>query len=75
VTEQPTLPEVGNDHLLKPREVAERLSVPEGWVREHARQGHVPHIKLGRYMRFVWADVAAWVEEQKAGGAPLRRDG
>jgi excisionase family DNA binding protein len=61
------------DRLWKAAEVAELLSVPEAWVREHARQGHLPHVKVGRYVRFDRADVLAWIEEQKAGGAPLRR--
>ena len=58
------------DRLLTAGEVAERLSVPESWVREHTRNGRLPHIELGRYRRYVWSDVLAYLDQQKAGAAP-----
>jgi hypothetical protein len=27
-----------------------------------------PYIKMGRYLRFDWNDVTAWLERQKRGG-------
>jgi len=62
-----------SDRLLDARELAELLSVPESWVRDHARNGHLPVIRLGRYTRFDRADVLAWIDEQKAGGAVWRK--
>ena len=62
-----------SERLLTARELAELLSVPESWIREHARNGQLPVIRLGRYTRFDRADVLAWVEEQKAGGAAWGR--
>jgi excisionase family DNA binding protein len=59
-----------SDRLLTAAEIAELLSVPERWVRESSRSGRIPHIKLGHYVRFDRDDVLAWVEQQKAGGAP-----
>jgi len=38
------------------------------WVRDATREGRLPHVKLGRYRRYVRADMLAWVEEQKVGG-------
>lgn len=58
------------DRLLGAAEVAELLNVPERWVREHARAGHLPRVQLGRYVRFDRSDVLAWLEAQKAGGRP-----
>lgn len=60
------------DRLLTAGEVADLLGVPEGWVRERTRAGQLPHVTLGRYRRYDRADVLAWVEAQKAGGAALR---
>ena len=40
------------DRLLEAKEVAELLSVPETWVREHTRSGAIPHVPLGRYVRY-----------------------
>jgi excisionase family DNA binding protein len=55
------------DRLLTAAEVAERLSVPESWVREQTRAGTVPHVVLGRYRRYDWSAVVAWLEGQLAG--------
>ena len=59
------------DRLLEAQEVAELLSVPVGWVREHTRTGAIPHVQLGRYRRY--AEVLAWVESLKTGGGPAFR--
>jgi excisionase family DNA binding protein len=71
VSDQPS-PESLPDRLLDDAGAAELLNVPKSWVGEAARQGRLPHIKLGRYRRFVRADLLAWLEEQKGGGARRR---
>jgi len=43
------------------------LSVPERWVREHTRSGLIPHVRLGRYVRYRREAVLAWVEAQERG--------
>jgi excisionase family DNA binding protein len=55
------------DRLLDAKEVAARLNVPVSWVREQTRLDAIPHVRLGRYVRFEWAEVEAWVERQRAG--------
>jgi excisionase family DNA binding protein len=67
------LPESPPDRLLTDAEAAELLAVPKSWVGEAARAGRLPHVMLGRYRRFDRADLLAWLEENKAGGAPRRR--
>jgi excisionase family DNA binding protein len=57
-----------SDRLLDANEVAERLGVPVSWVREQSRLETIPHVRLGRYVRFEWAEVEAWLEQQRAGG-------
>jgi excisionase family DNA binding protein len=61
------------DRLLAAGELAELLNVPESWIREHTRSGAIPHVRLGRYVRYDRDDVLAWVEETKAGGGPRFR--
>jgi excisionase family DNA binding protein len=61
------------DRLLDDRELAALLGVKPSWVGESARQGQIPHLKLGRYRRYVLTDVLRWLEEQKAGGGGRRR--
>ena len=60
------------DRLLEASEVAERLGVPVSWVRESARAGSMPCVRLGRYVRFDLADVEAWLESCKQPGRSIR---
>jgi excisionase family DNA binding protein len=60
-----------SDRLLDAKAIAERLGVPETWVRESVRSGAIPHVRLGRYVRFDLADVEAWLAECKRPGRPI----
>jgi predicted DNA-binding transcriptional regulator AlpA len=60
-----------SDRLLDANEVAALLNVPVRWVRTNT--GLLPHVRLGRYVRFDRADALVWVEQQKAGGAAWRK--
>jgi excisionase family DNA binding protein len=52
--------------LLTAEEVAARLKVRKTWLYEKIRQRKsphpFPHFRVGKYLRFSWADVSAWVE-------------
>ncbi len=56
-----------SERLFTAAEVAERLSVPESWVRSESRENRLPHLRLGRYVRYDWEAVGIWLEEQRAG--------
>jgi excisionase family DNA binding protein len=56
-----------SDRLLVAAEVADLLQVPESWVRQEARVNRIPHLRLGRYVRFDEEAVLAWLEGQRAG--------
>ena len=47
------------DKLLKAAEVAALLNVPVTWVRAHTRTGTIPHVELGRYVRYDRRQVLA----------------
>jgi excisionase family DNA binding protein len=65
-------PEVGvSERLLDAKAIAERLGVPENWVRESARSGAIPHVRLGRYVRFDLDNVDSWLEKCKRPGRPI----
>lgn len=51
--------------LLGAPEVAKLLGVPESWVREQARLGRLPFIRLGHYMRFRFEEVERFVTGQR----------
>jgi excisionase family DNA binding protein len=58
---------MASDHLLNAADVAELLSVPVSWVREHTRSGRIPHVQLGRYVRYRYETIVSWVAEQEEG--------
>jgi len=58
---------MASDHLLTAADVAELLSVPVSWVREHTRSGRIPHVQLGRYVGYRYETIVSWVDEQEDG--------
>jgi excisionase family DNA binding protein len=59
--------------LVDSKTVALELGVPHTWVEAQARAGAIPHVRLGRYVRYDLAEVRAWVESLTAGGGPAYR--
>jgi excisionase family DNA binding protein len=65
-TALPRVPEP--DGLLTVQEVAEILRVPVSWVYERTRRRgneQLPHIKLGKYLRFRRTDVLGWLNAHR----------
>jgi excisionase family DNA binding protein len=64
------------EQLLTAEQVAERLAVPVSWVRSSTRSGAIPHVQLGRYQRYRWPEVEAWLEtcSKKGRVVSLRRE-
>ena len=52
------------DELIDARSMAAQLSIKPSWLLEMARQGRVPCVRLGKYVRFRSADVLKWSESQ-----------
>ena len=50
--------------LLNVKELAEQLNVDPSWVYGKTRTGEIPHLRVGKYRRFVLADVLAWLRKQ-----------
>ena len=65
----------GFEPLLGAAELAERLGVPESWVRREERAGRMPHLKLGHYTRFRVSEISAWLATRARGPAPGSRPG
>ena len=59
--------------LLTPDEVAELLSVRKSTIYQWTHQGFIPHIKLGKFVRFKEGDVAKWVKRKTNNGRIIRR--
>jgi excisionase family DNA binding protein len=45
------------ENLVTAGELAERLNLPESWVRTEERAGRIPSIRLGKYVRFKLSEV------------------
>jgi excisionase family DNA binding protein len=46
---------------------AKQLSVPPTWVLAEARADRIPHVRLGRYVRFDPDELAAWWQTRARG--------
>jgi excisionase family DNA binding protein len=46
--------------LLNAEQAAALLNVPKSWVLAEARADRIPHIRLGRYVRFDADELERW---------------
>ncbi len=53
--------------LLIADQAAELLGVPKTWVLAEARADRIPHIRLGRYVRFEASELEAWWQARRRG--------
>lgn len=56
-------PDVGSltEPLLNADEAAQLLHVPRSTLYELVRSRHLPHVRVGRGLRFTRQDLATWV--------------
>jgi excisionase family DNA binding protein len=47
-------------------EAAEILNVPETWLAAAAREGRVPSVRIGHYVRFKLSDLENFIETRRA---------
>jgi hypothetical protein len=60
-------PAQGKDSLATPAEVAEFLRKPPKTLAEWRSRGLGPlYFKIGRDVRYAWADVHAWLRQQRS---------
>jgi excisionase family DNA binding protein len=50
------------DEVLTPAEAAEMLAIKESTLRDYARRGLVPSIRVGRHLRFLKSDIRGYLE-------------
>lgn len=51
--------------LVTVQEMAEILRVPRSWLYERTRLNQIPHLKLGRYVRFEPEQVISYFKEKQ----------
>ena len=58
---------IGVAPLLDARGAAALLCVPASWVLAEARADRIPHVRLGRYVRFDAAELQIWWQTRRRG--------
>ncbi len=54
--------------LLNPREAAAALAISPRKLWDMTASGEIPHIRLGRSVRYPLDDLRCWIDRQKKGG-------
>jgi predicted DNA-binding transcriptional regulator AlpA len=69
-TSSPAPQSLNPAEILTLEEVAQRLKTSNRWVYEKTRKrcpAPLPVMRIGRYLRFYWPTVAAWLLEHSNG--------
>jgi excisionase family DNA binding protein len=53
--------------LLDAKQAARLLNVPASWILAEARADRVPHVRLGRYVRFSEDALLEWCQGRQRG--------
>jgi excisionase family DNA binding protein len=53
--------------LLDASQAAALFNVPASWLLAQARAGRVPHVRVGRYVRFQRDELLAWADSRQTG--------
>lgn len=61
--------------VLTAEEVADMLRVTPAWVYAESRRHRIPHIRLGRYVRFRRGALLRWIEEMEADARCASQEG
>ena len=59
--------------LLEAEDIAGYLGMRTDWVYREVRAGRLPHIRLGRAVRFRQESIDAWLESRERGPSSFRR--
>ena len=53
------------NELITATELAKRLNVPVSWIYRRTRLGQeaIPHVKMGKYVRFDWEAVVEFLKD------------
>jgi len=51
--------------LITAKELAKRLNVQASWIYRRTRLGQeaIPHVKMGKYVRFDWVEVLEFFKD------------
>ena len=55
---------LSSESLLTAAEMAERFSMDATWFLTHARESRIPHVRLGKYVRFDPGEIRAFFQRR-----------
>jgi len=61
------------NRLLSTQEVADLLGVKLSTIYQWTHQGFIPHVKLGKFVRFKESEIAKWIEKREVAGRTTQR--
>jgi excisionase family DNA binding protein len=53
-----------DQNLIGINELAKKLDVPVSWLYSRTRTNEIPHLKLGKYVRFDESEIWEWLKKQ-----------
>jgi excisionase family DNA binding protein len=56
--------------LLDTEQAAAYLNVRPSWVRGAVQTRRIPHVKLGKHVRFLQEDLDSWIVQQREEARP-----
>lgn len=56
-----------NAQLLTAEDVADMLGIGKDWIYAEVRANRIPHVRLGRYVRFRAESIEQWIRELERG--------
>ena len=61
------------NRLLTPQQIADYLGVKTSTIYQWTHQGFIPHVKLGRFVRFREKTVMEWIGKRENAGRTTNR--
>lgn len=60
----PAMPRQRNETILDVKELASYLRVNNSWIYDQVKNGVIPYIKAGKFLRFRKTSIDKWLETQ-----------
>ena len=54
-----------DDEWMSPEQLGTWLNLKREWIYDAASRGVIPHVRIGRQIRFNRREIRAWLEEQR----------
>jgi len=67
------MPRLNIENLLTPQEIADVLGVTKSTIYQWTHQEYIPHVKIGRFVRFRQSVIEKWIERQETQGRRTKK--